>query len=125
MYAENPRPILVIDDNVDARQALSELLQINGYTVVCVENGQAALAVIRTQPAPPALIVLDMLMPVMDGRTFLNQARRDRLLKDVPIIAVTADLSVQAPGTSAVLGKPIRPERFLGIVRRFVQPGVG
>jgi CheY-like chemotaxis protein len=125
MDAENPQPILVVDDNIDARQILCELLKVNGYTVVCAENGQAALATIRTQLAPPALIVLDMLMPVMDGPTFLNRVRQDRLLKDVPIVVATADPSVPAPGACAVLGKPIRPERLLRIVRRFVQAGVG
>ncbi len=63
------RPILVVDDDLDACEALSEFLKLNGYNVACAENGQIALAEIRTRPVPPALILLDMLMPVMDGQT--------------------------------------------------------
>jgi CheY-like chemotaxis protein len=65
---------------------------------------------------PPALILLDMLMPVMEGQTFLNRARQDHVMKDVPIVVATGDPSLDAPGASAVLTKPIRPERLLGIV---------
>src|SRR5713101_3894166 len=109
------RPILVVDDDLDACEALSEFLKLNGYTVACAENGQIALAEIRTRPVPPALILLDMLMPVMDGQTFLTRARQDPRIKDVPIVVATADPSVEAPGASAVLGKPVRPERLLRI----------
>src|SRR5216683_3071101 len=70
------RPILVVDDDLDACEALSEFLKLNGYTVACAENEQIALAEIRTRPVPPALILLDMLMPVMDGQTFLTRARQ-------------------------------------------------
>ncbi len=119
------RPILVVDDDLDACEALSEFLKLNGYTVACAENGQIALAEIRTRPVPPALILLDMLMPVMDGQTFLTRARQDPRIKDVPIVVATADPSVEAPGASAVLGKPVRPERLLRIVRHLVQPIVG
>ncbi len=66
-----------------------------------------------------------MLMPVMDGQTFLTRARQDPRIKDVPIVVATADPSVEAPGASAALGKPVRPERLLRIVRHLVQPIVG
>jgi CheY-like chemotaxis protein len=64
---------------------------------------------------PPALILLDMLMPVMDGQTFLNRARQDHVMKDVPIVVASGDPSLDAPGASAVLTKPIRPERLLAL----------
>src|SRR6266851_7160740 len=51
----------------------------------------------------------------MDGQTFLSQARQDDRIKDVPIVVATAHPSVEAPGASAVLGKPVRPERLLHI----------
>jgi CheY-like chemotaxis protein len=61
-----------------------------------------------------------------DGRAnLLNQARQDYVMKDVPIVVATADPLLEAPGASAVLAKPIRPERLLGIVRQFVQSSVG
>ena len=125
MDASECRPILVVDDDPDTREALSELLELNGYAVACAENGLIALTEIRTRPVPPALILLDLLMPVMDGHTFLDRARQDHRIKDLPIVVATADPSLEAPGAAAVLGKPIRPQRLLDIVRQFVQPRFG
>jgi CheY-like chemotaxis protein len=122
MSASESTLILVVDDDDNAREALSEFLTINGYVVACAENGQAALEQIRTQPAPPALILLDMLMPVMDGPTFLDRARRDRRIRNLPIVVATSDPSIEAPGATAVLAKPIKPERLLHVVREFVEP---
>jgi CheY-like chemotaxis protein len=121
MDAPECRPILVIEDDGDVREALSEFLELYGYTVVCSENGRSALAEIRTRAVSPALILLDLLMPVMDGQTFLSRARQDQRIKGVPIVVVTAHPSVEAPGASAVLRKPIKAERLLSTVRRFVR----
>jgi two-component system chemotaxis response regulator CheY len=109
-----PNTILVVDDDVDTREAWGEFLTINGYTVVCAENGQAALDQISTWPEPPLLIVLDMLMPVMDGRTFMQQVRRHHRLKDVPIIVTTSEprLSANLLGAAAILTKPVTPTKF-------------
>jgi CheY-like chemotaxis protein len=106
MYARDPGTILVVDDNADVREAVSEFLKVNGYIVACAENGQTALSAIRMRTILPTLILLDMQMPVMNGHSFLNWARQDGLIKDVPIAVATADPSVEAPGASAVLSKP-------------------
>jgi CheY-like chemotaxis protein len=118
----DPEIILVIDDDLDAREALSEFLKVNGYVVACAENGQVALDQIETWQVPPGLIVLDVQMPVMDGRAFLHRARQDYQIKDVPIIVATAYPSSGAPGATAILSKPLRPERLLSVVRQLFQP---
>jgi PleD family two-component response regulator len=82
------RPILVVDDDLDACEALSEFLKFNGYTVACAENGQIALAEIRTRPVPPALILLDMLMPVMDGKPFLPGPVRILVSRTCPSLSL-------------------------------------
>jgi CheY-like chemotaxis protein len=111
--------ILVVEDDGDAREALSEFLQVNGYLVASAENGRAALDKIGA--LPPNLILLDLMMPVMDGFSFLDLARRDYLLKDIPIIVTTGHPSESPPGATAVVGKPVKPEKLLSLVRRFAQ----
>jgi CheY-like chemotaxis protein len=120
MSISEHRLILVIDDDADSREAMSELLKMNGYKVVCAENGQVALDEIRTQPIRPDLIILDMLMPVMDGHSFLKRVSKDHRIKDLPIVVASGDASPNAPGASAVLTKPIRPEKLLSVVRQLV-----
>jgi CheY-like chemotaxis protein len=114
--------ILVVDDDSDAREALGELLTQHGYTVACAENGLAALDEIRKRRVSPALILLDLSMPVMDGRTFLRRAREDCHIKNVPIVVTTADLWAQPSGADAILTKPLKVESLLCTVRRFVKP---
>lgn len=109
--------ILIVEDDVDAREALSQFLEVNGYVVICAENGRAALDKIRL--SPPRLILLDLIMPVMDGYSFLDLACRDSFLKDVPIIVTTGHPSQSPPGATAVISKPVKPERLLSLVRRF------
>jgi two-component system, OmpR family, response regulator CpxR len=114
--------ILVVDDDADTRDAMCELLSLYGYRVACADNGLAALDQIQTWQAPPALILLDLCMPVMDGQTFLLRARQDRRVKNMPIIVITGDLLTDLGGVDAVLTKPLRPERLLPTVSRFVKP---
>jgi CheY-like chemotaxis protein len=68
--------------------------------------------------------VLDMLMPVMDGRTFMQQVRRHHHLKDVPIIVTTSEprLSANLLGAAAILTKPVTPTKVFAVVRNFLQP---
>ena len=115
------KPILVVDDDLGAREAMSEFLRLHGFTVACAENGQAALDHICNWQVEPALILLDVLMPVMDGHTFLKHAQQDDRIKNIPIIVTTAQPSASPLGASATLAKPVRPERLLTLVRRFVQ----
>jgi CheY-like chemotaxis protein len=112
------QPILIIDDDKGAREALSEFLKICGYPVTCAENGQAALSAIQRRP--PSLILLDLMMPIVDGRSFLTLAQRNRRLKNIPIIISTAYPELRTEGAAAVLTKPIRPDKLLRLIRQFV-----
>src|ERR1700730_13811531 len=64
--------VLLVDDDPLGRESLSELLDAKGYSVLEAENGQTALEVLKKTPHFPCLIVLDLAMPVMDGREFLK-----------------------------------------------------
>ncbi len=109
--------ILIVEDEADAREALSEFLGINGYRVTVAANGLAALDEIKEHK--PKLILLDLAMPVMDGYTFLDAARDRHLLEDVAVVVTTAQSSHSTPGVTAVLQKPIRPEKLMPLVRKF------
>ena len=84
-----PHTILVVDDDPEVRAALTELLETEGYDVLPAANGMAALAAARRGP-PPCAILLDLMMPHMDGWDFRAEQRRDPALKDVPVVVITA-----------------------------------
>jgi CheY-like chemotaxis protein len=114
--------ILVVDDDSDTREALCEWLKRCGHSVTCAANGLSALHEIRTLRDPPALILLDLFMPVMDGYTFLQRARQDRRIKHVPIVVMTGDPWAPPSGVDALLTKPIKSEILLRTIRRFLKP---
>jgi CheY-like chemotaxis protein len=80
--------VLVVEDHEFAREALAALLTTMGYDVVEAENGREALAVM-TKGARPDVILLDLMMPVMDGWEFMRRQRRDWRLCTIPTIVVT------------------------------------
>jgi len=112
-----PTRILVADDDPDAREAIGALLKAEGYDVIAVADGQEALTVLR-RGDEVGLIVLDLMMPVMDGVTFLGERARDPALRVVPVIVVSAldyrgDFDVVA-----YLRKPVDPDELLSIIER-------
>ncbi len=100
------RQILVIEDDRDIRITLQELLELEGYAVEIAENGQRGLDLLRSG-SRPSLILLDMLMPVTDGRTFLDKVAEDAQLSQIPVVIVSATVSLgQTPGARATVRKP-------------------
>src|SRR5436190_120829 len=85
----NNRPILVVEDNAIIREALRDILTLEGYDVAEAENGRVALRHLESEP-PPALIILDLVMPVMSGSEFLWEARERMRDRRVPIVVVSA-----------------------------------
>jgi adenylate cyclase len=80
--------ILVVDDSSDSREPLVRLLRLQGHGVSSASDGYEALQAVSQHP--PDLILLDVMMPHMDGVTFLKHLRSDPALKDLPVILVTA-----------------------------------
>ena len=81
--------ILIVDDDTDVRRALTELLEDEGYAVAGAANGLAALNMMRGG-VRPSLILLDLMMPGMNGWDFRNAQLRDPELSDVPVVVVSA-----------------------------------
>jgi CheY-like chemotaxis protein len=96
------KPILIVEDEADAREALHEFLQTYGFTVVCAENGQVALDEITSRQLTPSLILLDLVMPVMDGEEFARRARQIERIKDIPLILITAHPPEHSPAAAAI-----------------------
>jgi CheY-like chemotaxis protein len=119
-FLTEQKPILIVEDEADAREALREFLQTCGFTVVCAENGQAALDEITLRQLTPSLILLDLLMPVMDGNNFLEHVRHDERIRDIPLILTTANPPEHSPAVAEILIKPIRPERLLALLHRLL-----
>jgi CheY-like chemotaxis protein len=82
------RTILIIEDDVVARDALARLLTLEGYNIRLASNGWEAL--LNVGEHPPHLIVLDMMLPGMDGFTFLSSLRAQRTFQSIPVIVLTA-----------------------------------
>jgi CheY-like chemotaxis protein len=80
--------ILVVEDNASNRQPMARLLRAEGYDTLCVDNGQEALEALRFMT--PDLVLLDMLMPVMDGLEFLEVLRQNTQWAALPVILWTA-----------------------------------
>ena len=119
--------ILVVDDDPDILEALSDILLAEGFAVRRARNGQEALA--RLTPAPPDLILLDLMMPVMDGFEFSQQMRKRPEWANVPIVVLSADRNVSSKareiGAVSHLAKPFELKELLNLVRRSVTAGGG
>jgi CheY-like chemotaxis protein len=80
--------LLVVDDNLDNALLLQALLEEEGYSVEVADSGQAALQQMRI--TPPDLVLLDVMMPEMDGFKVVRKIRGDRRLRATPVILITA-----------------------------------
>ena len=117
-----PKPILIVDDDKDVRSALAELLEGEGYAVTGAHNGQEALQLMRGG-LHPAVILLDLMMPVMDGWDFRSEQERDPALCRVPVVIVSASgFSPESIQTqfrpAAFVPKPLERKQVLDAVAR-------
>ena len=116
-YAPNGR-ILVVDDDVRALQAMSELLKFEGFSVLTARNGLEALNKMRAADHV-SLILLDLSMPVMDGWEVLRRKKIDADIAEIPVVVLSAVAPVSLDGADEVLRKPIDLGPFVDTVRRF------
>jgi CheY-like chemotaxis protein len=106
--------VLVVDDDEAIRDVIAEVLRDEGYSVVCAENGAAALREIGREHHPD-LVLLDLMMPVMSGWEVLEHLQASEELSRIPVVIVSA---MTAPGVSEHLAKPIDLDRLLDTVSR-------
>jgi CheY-like chemotaxis protein len=126
-FEDEPRlrvdaPILVVDDNAETRLALVALFGVRGYRTMTAANGAQALQCLRTSPVTPALVLLDLHMPVMDGRTFLRMKLADPDVSDVPVVVYSAvDGSGLPPDVPYVRKGSHSPDQLLAEVERAIR----
>ncbi len=110
--------VLVVEDEEELREMMRDALELNGYSVVTAEHGRDALARI---PAIDnlCLVILDLVMPVMDGWEFVDRLRAQSAFASVPIVVYTSAVSQAPTGVTRVIQKPLMFDRLLSIVREF------
>jgi two-component system, chemotaxis family, chemotaxis protein CheY len=116
-------PILVIDDEPQIRFLISELLSDEGYTVVQAANGREALIYLQAANPLPSLILLDMMMPILNGWEFLRVQQRNPVFAPIPVVVISAFRalaeSAAALGVQEALTKPIDLDRLVDLVQRY------
>lgn len=117
--------ILVVEDDRSLREILCDALELEGYDVVCVEHGEAALRYLESG-ARPCVILLDLMMPVMDGWTFRREISKNDELADIPVVVMTAAGHARAAAieSAAILHKPLEIDTVIEVVQEHCPNGV-
>jgi signal transduction histidine kinase len=115
------RSVLIVEDDHDIRTSLADFLTLEGFEVSTASDGQAALTRLR-RGEPPDVVLLDLMMPVMDGWQFRLEQKRDPLLSQVPVIALSANGSPQARAVDAAafIAKPLDVSVLLSTIERVI-----
>jgi PleD family two-component response regulator len=114
-FASSGRKVLVVDDDWDVQDAVSETLQDAGFSVTCAKNGEEALSYLNQHPAPDA-ILLDLFMPVMNGWDTARALQDTRELSSIPLIVITASEPYWGYPPGPVLRKPIDRDKLISAV---------
>jgi CheY-like chemotaxis protein len=120
--------VLVVEDDASIRTALVELLELEGYAVRQARHGLEALA--RVREARPDVIVLDLMMPEMNGWEFVAACKKDELCEGTALVVMSATRSLheaavelREQGVQACLAKPFDADALLAIVERYARRG--
>lgn len=114
-------PILVVDDDRDVREALAEMLEHLGYSTVSAANGKEALTALRAKSVAPWVVLLDLMMPVMDGYGFLAEREGDPVVGAIPVIVLTAGGALDLQRVKSMphtLRKPIHIPELIATLER-------
>jgi len=123
--------ILVVDDDDDIRDALQDVLESEGYKTLGAANGREALDLLHTSTDRPSLVLLDLMMPEMDGWEFLMKVDAEPELRGMPVALMSAHPSVRKAldkgrndaSSRLLLPKPLNLLRLLSVVRDVCSAG--
>lgn len=117
------KKLLIVEDDPAIRETLAELLEIEGYSVDIAANGQEAMKYLLSASLLPDLIILDLMMPVMDGYQFRNEQKKLNHLASIPTIIMTADGKIadkqKSTNSSAYLKKPLDFNAVMETVKQY------
>lgn len=112
--------VLVVEDDADIQEAMLDILREEGFVAQAASHGQEALDILHARTFSPDVIILDLMMPVMDGWTFCKAQQADARLVQIPIIVVSADRNAEQKaekmGAKAYMAKPVDLPRLLQLL---------
>ena len=110
--------ILLVDDDGESSDAMSECLEIYGYATLQAQNGQIALNLLKKMATVTSLILLDMSMPVLDGRGFLERRSKDPVLLGIPVVVLSGTEAPSCPlmNIKAYLQKPVTMNQLMSVI---------
>ncbi|MBI1736843.1 MAG: response regulator [Candidatus Rokubacteria bacterium] len=117
--------VLIVEDNEKNRKLVRDALQFKGYRTIETDTGEEGVRLAREHR--PALVLMDIQLPGIDGITALRQLRADETTRDIPVIAVTASVMAQDrqkivdAGFDGFHGKPISVREFLATVQQVIE----
>jgi len=108
--------VLVVDDDADLRETIAAVLEAEGWKAATASNGLEALVLV--QESAPCLLLLDLMMPVLDGWELIKKLKQNAATASIPICAMSASHK-PAPGADLVLAKPFDVDQLLNVMRSF------
>jgi len=111
-------PVLVVEDDDDIRESVCMLLEDEGFATVSAGHGKAALDLLRVLDPLPKLILLDLMMPVMNGWEFYELVSHDEAFASIPTIVMSAQTADPLVGPVTMLQKPLRLEQLLSKINQ-------
>lgn len=124
------RWVMIVEDDLDLRESIAEVLEDNQFRSLGAANGKEAIERLRADTRRPCVILLDIMMPVMDGWQFRALQRQDPELGGIPVVVMSAHVDLQRAteglAPAACLKKPVKLDALLATVQRFCrEPGAG
>ncbi len=119
------RKILVAEDDVGLRDVVVEILESSGYEVVPADDGQQAMSYLAAAEEAPAAVLLDLMMPVIDGWGCVRAMRADDRLWQIPIVIMSEAEEGVAAGADMFLRKPFRVDELLETIDHFARGARG
>ncbi len=117
--------VMVVDDDDDLRDSVCELLEQDGFRTLAAESGAAALRRLRSDPEKPDLILLDLMMPEMNGWQFREEQLKDPILSGVPVVVMSAHRDPAGIDADEVVQKPVKLKKLLEVIRRHARSRSG
>jgi CheY-like chemotaxis protein len=117
------RTVLVVEDDQEVRDAIAEVLEDCEYKALPAANGAEALERLRTAAPQPCVILLDVMMPTMDGWEFRAAQQSDPAMKDIPVVLLSAHTDVKSAAAqmqvAGFLPKPVAIDKLIETVEKF------
>lgn len=112
--------ILIVEDDQSIREMMKDVLEIEGYTIFTATNGKEGIETLQKIKPSPCVVLLDMMMPIMNGWQFLDFQRSSPEYATIPVIVCSAyNESAKSVRPAAILSKPLQLKSLLGAVQSF------